>query len=132
MEREGHAKWFKEYLQSYDCGGRYVVQHVPPRLIRVSSDTTETEVKLCLKVGGAVTGSVCNELIIPCRGDGGNHWNRPPSTLARLCVNGTIIYPPSSLHLSTLEHLVIAGIEVAGPTGRGEIVGWIFYPRLQP
>jgi hypothetical protein len=66
-------------------------------------DTTFPVVKLRLNVGGEFR--VWYELIIPYTG-----WDGPPSTLAKVCASAsTSSSLPSSLPLSTLEHLTICG-----------------------
>ena len=72
-------------------------------------DTNDAIVELRLNAGKAST--VCCELTIPCR-DGGDG---PLSTLVQVCVNGTETSPPSSLPLSTLEHLTISGCRDSWP-----------------
>jgi len=73
-------------------------------------DATYPVVNLRLNVGGAFR--VWYELIIPCTAG----WGGPPSTLAQVCVNSTGSSPPSSLPLSTLEHLTICGYRDWWPT----------------
>jgi hypothetical protein len=67
-------------------------------------------VKLRLNVGGAF--GVWCELIIPCPPG----WYGPLWTLAQVCVNNIRSSPPSSLPLSTLEHLTICGYRDWWPT----------------
>ena len=74
------------------------------------SDTTGSEVKLRLNVGGA--DETWCYLIIPCV----SGWDGTPSTLAQVCVNSIGSSLSSSLPLCTLEHLIIRGYRDYWPT----------------
>ena len=52
----------------------------------------------------------------------------PPRASSEVCCGNS---PPSSLPLSTLEHLTICGYRDTWPTS-GESLAAIFYSRLQP
>lgn len=73
-------------------------------------DTLDAVVKLRLNVCGA--SRIWCELIIPYS----DEFHRPPSTLAQVCVNSTGSFIPSSLPISTLEHLTIRGCRDWWPT----------------